>query len=212
MSMSAAAAGPGGGFGDAPPLVCVHVLSGHQSPLTAISYSTDLDVVFSGSQSGLLCLHTARRGQFVRSLRLMADAPGGPTAVDLVLATSPGYLLAHSWENQNLHLFWINGQHRATVRTATRVEAMAVNGHSNVLVCGHSDGRISLRAVWNLQQTHLVNHSEHGAVRCLWFTDDYQFLLIGSADGTISIGTDPDARWQLLHAAIQKTPLLGSAL
>ena len=66
--------------------------------------------------------------------------------------------------------------------------------------------------VWNLQQTHIVNHSDHGAITCLWFTEDYQFLLIGSADGTISIGTDPDARWKLLHAAIQKTPLLGPTL
>jgi WD40 repeat protein len=93
-----------------------------------------------------------------------------------------------------------------------RVEAMAVNGHGNVLVCGHSDGRITLRAVWNLQQTHVVNHAAHGAIRCLWFTEDYQFLLIGSADGTISVGTDPDVRWKLLHAAIQKTPLLGPNL
>ena len=156
-----------------------------------------------------------------------------------------------------------------------RVETMAVNGPANVLVCGHTDGRISLRAVWNLQQTHIVTHSSHGAIKCLWFTEgesewvpmergkkggqkwciynknnitslllslsidpsillqilirllnafpsllstfffayvDYQFLLIGSADGTVSIGTDPDVRWKLLHAAIQKTPLLGPPL
>ena len=52
-----------------------------------------------------------------------------------------------------------------------RVETMAVNGPSNVLVCGHSDGRISLRAVWNLQQTHIVTHSSHGAIKCLSFTE-----------------------------------------
>ena len=43
-------------------------------------------------------------------------------------------------------------------------------------------------------------------------SSDYQFLLIGSADGTVSIGTDPDVRWKMLHAAIQKTPLLGPTL
>lgn len=55
--------------------------------------------------------------------------------------------------------------------TSHRVETMAVNGPANVLVCGHSDGRISLRAVWNLQQTHIVSHSAHGAIKCLWFTE-----------------------------------------
>ena len=39
------------------------------------------------------------------------------TPVDVVLATAPGYLIAHSWVDQNMHLFWINGQHRATVKT-----------------------------------------------------------------------------------------------
>ena len=31
-------------------LVCTHVLCGHNSPVTAISYATDLDIVLSGSQ------------------------------------------------------------------------------------------------------------------------------------------------------------------
>ena len=103
------------GNGPEPSLVCAHVLCGHDSPVTSISYATDLDIVLSGSQSGLLCLHSVRKGSFIRSITHILGAP-----VDLVLATSPGYLIAHSWTNQNMHVFWINGQHRATVRTATR--------------------------------------------------------------------------------------------
>lgn len=96
-------------------LVCTHVLCGHNSPVTAISYATDLDIVLSGSQSGLLCLHAVRQGTFIRSITHILGTP-----VDLVLATSPGYLIAHSWSNQNMHVFWVNGQHRATVRTASK--------------------------------------------------------------------------------------------
>lgn len=105
--------GPVGG--PEPALVCVHVLCGHQSPVTAISYSTDLDIVLSGSQSGLICLHSVRKGKFMRSI---SNALGSP--VDLVLATSPGYLISHSWTDQSMHVFWINGQYRASVRTTTR--------------------------------------------------------------------------------------------
>jgi WD40 repeat protein len=104
-----------GNSGPEPSLVCAHVLCGHNSPVTAISYATDLDIALSGSRSGLLCLHSVRKGNFIRSISHVVGAP-----VDLVLATSPGYLISHSWSNQNLHVFWINGQHRATVRTATR--------------------------------------------------------------------------------------------
>ena len=62
--------------------------------------------------------------------------------------------------------------------TSDRVETMAVSGPGNVLVCGHTDGRISLRAVWNLQQTHIVTHSSHGAIKCLWFTEGECFIFI----------------------------------
>lgn len=95
--------------------MCAHILCGHNSPVTTISYATDLDIVLSGSQSGLLCLHSVRNGNFIRSITHIIGTP-----IDIVLATSPGYLVAHSWSNQNMHVFWINGQHRATVRTATR--------------------------------------------------------------------------------------------
>jgi hypothetical protein len=74
-----------------------------------------------------------------------------------------------------MHVFWINGQHRATVEVSSKVEAMAVNGSGNVLVCGHADGTLSLRALWNLQQTHRVDHSTHGAIRSLCFTDGMSF-------------------------------------
>lgn len=39
-----------------------------------------------------------------------------------------------------------------------------------------------------------------------------QFLLIGSENGVFSVATDPDNRWRILHATIQKTPLLGPNL
>jgi hypothetical protein len=48
---------------------------------------------------------------------------------------------------------------------------MAVNGTGNVLVCGHADGTLSLRALWNLQQTHKMNMSARGGIRCLFFTE-----------------------------------------
>jgi WD40 repeat protein len=76
------------------PLICVHVLCGHQSPVSAISYATDLDIVLSGSQTGLLCLHSVRKGKFIRLINHILGAP-----IDLVLATSPGYvnIYTHSY-------------------------------------------------------------------------------------------------------------------
>ena len=77
-----------GGGGE---LACVQSLWGHHSPVRCLSYAPELDLVLSGSEEGLLCLHTVRKGRFVRSMPEMLGSP-----VDLVLAAAPGYLVAHS--------------------------------------------------------------------------------------------------------------------
>ena len=84
---------------------CLHVLCGHQAPVTAIYYSTDLDVLFSGSEDGRLCLHSGRKGEFIRLINTMDGIP-----VDIVFITAQGYLLSHSWSLRKLWLFWVNGE------------------------------------------------------------------------------------------------------
>eukprot|EP01041_Mallomonas_annulata_P003576 gene3576-7109_t len=187
-----------------PTLVCVHILCGHDSPVRAISYSHDHDLLLSGSQSGTLCVHTIRKGNCIRTI---SDLEG--ITADVLLLTSPGYLVVHSWTDLSLHLFWLNGQHKLRIEVPVRIECLAVNGTGNVLVCGLSDGRLSLRTLWDLQEQHVLDVTAHGAIRFLRFTEDVQFLLVGSEDGTMSICTDPDVRFRMLKLALQKMPLLG---
>ena len=90
---------------------CLHVLCGHLTAITAIYYSSDLDILLSGSQDGLLCLHSGRKGEYIRTIDNPSegnDANAG--AVDVVFITPQGYLLSHSWSTRKLWLFWINGQ------------------------------------------------------------------------------------------------------
>lgn len=88
------------------PLVCVHILWGHQSSVRCISYSSVLDMVLSGGEDGRLCLHSVRSGNYLRSI---THAEGA--SIDLVVASAPGYLVAHSWADLQIHVFWLNGQH-----------------------------------------------------------------------------------------------------
>jgi len=188
-------------------LIRVHVLCGHDSPVTCLSYSHDHDLLLSGSKSGMLCLHTIRKG---RCIRTVTDLKG--KSIDVILLTASGYFIVHSWSDMSLHLFWLNGQHRTSVVVSHRIECMAVNGTGNVLVCGLSDGMITLRTLWDLHERSSVDVREHGRISCLRFTDDYQFLMVGSADGTLSICTDPEVRWRMLKLALQKTPMLGPTM
>ena len=98
-----------------PALVCINVLCGHDTPVCALSYSHNHDLLLSGSQSGLLCLHTVRKGRFIRTIRSLHGV-----SANVVLLTSPGYLVAHSWMDLSLHLFWLNGQQLGNVKSEDR--------------------------------------------------------------------------------------------
>ena len=59
----------GSGSGDAnPALTCIHILWGHETPITTLHYSYMLDIVLSASMSGLICLHTVKNGSYIRSI------------------------------------------------------------------------------------------------------------------------------------------------
>lgn len=96
-------------------LVCAHVLWGHFSPVTAISYNSDLELVLSGSASGTLCVHSSKSGAFVRSIDFMRGK-----SIDVILLTSAGYIVAHSWDDKMLHLFWVNGNHIGSANVSER--------------------------------------------------------------------------------------------
>jgi trimeric autotransporter adhesin len=104
-----------GNLSSASLLACIHSMPGHASAITAISYCTDLDLVWSGDAEGVLCIHTVRQGEFVRSLKHMM---GG--SIDAVLATNPGYLIAHSATSLKLTSCWVNGQVLATITVDDR--------------------------------------------------------------------------------------------
>lgn len=186
---------------------CVHTLYGHDSSITAIHHSRDLDLVLSGSENGLLCLHTVRKGKFVRSI---SDMLGN--CVDLVLLTTTGYLVAHSWHNDVLYVFSLNGQKLAEAGLTQRLCCVITNGPGNVLLCGGENGTLSFRALPGLQPLHEMDLSQNGSIRSLWFGDDDQYVFVGFENGNFVVCTDRTVRLKMIQATIQNTPLLGTPI
>ena len=85
-------------------MTCVHVLHGHHSPVTAMCFSSELNLLISGAQKGSLCLHDVKKGEYIRSF----IASGEP--INAVFITPHGYVLSHSWSNLKLQSFWLGGQ------------------------------------------------------------------------------------------------------
>ena len=185
--------------------MCIRTLWGHTSPIKCIYHASSHGLIVSASDEGLICIHLEQRGHFVRSIRTLVGQ-----SVDNILCTNNGYLVAYSKSAQKLCLFWLNGQLIASVNTNCIIECMTVNGDGNVLICGLDSGILEMRALWSLDLVLEFNLASHGAITCMWCSDDQQFLMIGSNDGTFSVLSNPEERLRLLHNAIEKAPILGS--
>jgi WD40 repeat protein len=176
-------------FGNPGSLKCIHVLWGHTSPVTALCYSNYHDLILSGSESGLLCVHTARKGEYIRSVYALMAPEDQPSAdlktfcqgdgcpIDEVKISTSGYLFAYCAANLSLSVFWINGQFLQKVTLATRsasclplspvcrIECLLLNSAGSMLFCGGSDGRIVIRQAWDLKEVETSIHlPDHGAV------------------------------------------------
>jgi len=96
----------------------VHTLCGHVDSVLSLDFSGDLDIVLSGDETGVLCLHSVSSGQFMRSIHPVAaqtpvgggSSTGKQQSADLVLLASAGCMIAYCSDNKLISSFWINGQ------------------------------------------------------------------------------------------------------
>ena len=167
-------------------LSCCHVLWGHQSPITCLAISTDLDVVVSGSMEGIVCVHTVRRGEFVRRIQppSFGDFPVSRLALD-----ATGRIVVHM-EDGELHVFSVNGVHLGSVDAGEKIHDMVISGE--VIITGGDRCHLYIRSIVDLQVISFLDLSRHGPIRCIALTPaelnpSPQFLFIGSDDGAITI-------------------------
>lgn len=200
----------------------VHTLCGHVDSVLSLSFSEDLDIVLSGDEMGVLCLHAVTSGNYIRSVYPITTQTtvGGGGAIgavggfkqsaDLVLLASAGSIVTFCTENVSLSLFWVNGQQLRRSKVRNEITCFAVNGSSDILICGRADGAIEFRGLFTLDV--LAERTElcvYGGIRCLRFSRDQQFLFVGSGNGSLSVCADPKARRMLLHYSITRAAILG---
>ena len=96
-------------------LVCLHVLCGHHSPIITMHYSANMDLVVSTSEEGTICLHSVRKGVFIRYIEYRTD-----NRYCQLHITSQGHIVSYSDTEMSLNLYWINGQHLISVTVDSR--------------------------------------------------------------------------------------------
>ena len=98
-------------------MACVHVMWGHDSAISALSYSTHHDLLLSGSTGGVICVHTVSNGNFVRSIYRFRGQK-----IESVTITMHGYLIVHT--DRIISVFWINGEFLCDVELPSRYHPM----------------------------------------------------------------------------------------
>ena len=161
---------------------CCHVLWGHQTAVTCVDLSSDLDIVVSGSLGGRICVHTLRRGEFVRSIT------PSPHPVDKVALDNHGRIVVHTAER--LYLYTINGVLVCSIDVGERIHDMKITGE--VLVTGGDRCHVYMRDLTSLRILSGLDLSKHGPIRSISLSSEElnpipQHLFIGSDDGMVSI-------------------------
>ena len=174
-------------------LSCCHVLWGHDSPITCLDLSSDLDVTVSGSAGGRICVHTLRRGEFVRSINPPSEsrAPVAKLAMD-----NHGRMVVHMGDGK-LHTYTINGTRICSADAGERLHDMKITGE--VLLTGGDRCHVYIRDLMSLRVLSGLDLSRHGPIRCISLTPGDlnpipQHLFIGSDDGMVSIVDRKEAK------------------
>jgi WD40 repeat protein len=164
-------------------LSCCHVLWGHQTPITCLAISSDVDAIVSGSMEGKVCVHTIRRGDFVRTIL----PPSTTRSPVLRLALdSHGRLIIHM-ADYGLHSYTVNGVRLCSVDAGEKLHDIKITG-----VTGGDRCRMCIRSIEDLEVLSMLDLTRHGPIRCIAMTPVElnpipQFLFIGSDDGMITI-------------------------
>ena len=173
-------------------LSCCHVLWGHDSPIVCLDLDSNIDAVVSGSHSGLVCIHTLRRGEFIRSFSPPALSKNGSARSVLKVAMgTEGNFVVHM-EDAGLHTFTINAVRLCSVDAGERLNDLKICSRDEIIVTGGDRCQVLVRRLNDLQVCAMLDLSCHGPIRCIAFTPSdlnpiEQFLFIGSDDGMITV-------------------------
>ena len=174
-------------------LQCCHVLWGHDSPITSLALSSDLDVVVSGSQTGRICIHSVHRGEFIRSFQPppVAKTTRETVAILGIALGSSGLLVVHC-DDLSLHTFTLNATRFSSRKTGETLHDMRICSNDQFLITGGEECQVKVWTIPDLSVCAVLDLSKHGPIRCIGLTPEdlnpaEQFLFIGSDDGMITI-------------------------
>lgn len=171
-------------------LSCCRVLWGHETQVACLDLSSELDVVVSGSVGGIICVHTLRLGEYIRSFRPPAVAKR-QTSISKLCLHKTGLLAVHVGDG-GLHTYTVNGVRLCSKDAGEQLHDLKICSDGEILVTGGERCHVLVRSVKNLEVLSMLDLSRHGPIRCISLTPEDlnpipQVMFIGSDDGMVTI-------------------------
>jgi WD40 repeat protein len=155
-------------------------LYGHESPIISLDVNEDLDVVISGDIMGICLIHDLRNGNLIRKIL----HPNGNKQLNLVRISRDGNILIHSFEDQNLYLFTINGMMLHGEMMNDYFHSIEILENSKYFICGGNNKVVSIKNLFDFKNVQVFEKTSH-SIRCMTFKSKNEFM-VGLGDGSLN--------------------------
>eukprot|EP00817_Percolomonadidae_sp_ATCC50343_P006676 CAMPEP_0117419660 /NCGR_PEP_ID=MMETSP0758-20121206/1175_1 /TAXON_ID=63605 /ORGANISM="Percolomonas cosmopolitus, Strain AE-1 (ATCC 50343)" /LENGTH=1407 /DNA_ID=CAMNT_0005200853 /DNA_START=1377 /DNA_END=5600 /DNA_ORIENTATION=+ len=184
-----------------------HVLTGHDSSVTNVGCSENMDMLVSGSSDGTLMIFQLYSGRYIRSIPIYyeADDERLPDSILLVRVSKCTGKIAVYTASNTLFLFTCNGDllsklslNNQGIRKLSMMEIRQVRTFplSNESIdeylyySGISDPKVHVRSMtdFSLRQSFPI-HTENTSltIQCCSFLDSSDFMAFGCSDGLVIV-------------------------
>ncbi|KAB5586981.1 hypothetical protein PHYPO_G00007710 [Pangasianodon hypophthalmus] len=169
----------------------VQVLCGHDTEVTCVSISTELDMAVSGSKDGTVIVHSVRRGQYLRTLRPPCESCVS-VRVNQLQVGMEGHMVAHTIlegcsagkEKCALHVYSVNGTLLASMVLEEPVSALYLV--SDYLILGTLQGNLHIKDLFSLGQAAKPLALKL-PIRSVSVTKESSHILVGLEDGKLIV-------------------------
>ncbi|XP_056618979.1 LOW QUALITY PROTEIN: neurobeachin-like protein 2 [Triplophysa dalaica] len=169
----------------------VQVLCGHDQEVTCVAISTELDMAISGSKDGTVIMHSVRRGQYLRTLRLPCEGCISAPVARLEVGME-GHIVAHTVtegrsvgkDKYALHVYSVNGTLLASATLDEKITATHLVPH--YLIVGTQQGNLHIRDLYSLNPA-VGPLALKVPVRCVSVTKENSHILVGLEDGKLIV-------------------------
>ncbi|CAG0920825.1 unnamed protein product, partial [Notodromas monacha] len=180
-------ANDGGGNGSVAPAPRA-VLTGHESPITALVISAELGLVLSGSAGGPVLIHTIN-GDLLRAL----VKPDSFTSPDLITLSKEGVVVV-KYDAGNLAAYTLNGTLLRWHSQPDHVHSVVLSRDGEYLLTGGEAGVAQVWRTFTLAPLYAYPTCD-SPIRSLALSHDQRFLLTGLNAGSIVLFNIDFNRW-----------------